>query len=377
MAVLLEIIDWTDQEENEIVRRVPQVGTADIKFGAQLIVRENQAAVFFRDGKAYDIMGPGRHTLSTLNLPLITRALSLPFGFESPFQAEVYFVSTKIFTNLKWGTREPVAFRDSELGLIRLRGFGAYTFRIVQPLLFINTLVGVRGHYLTDDVESFLRDIVVSRLNDLLGEILDTILNLPQHYDELSAAVQARVGEDFARYGVGLLDFYINSITPPEDVQEMIDARSGMGAVGDLNEFLKFKAAKALGDAAAGVGGVEGGGTGATSEGMGLGLGAGLGMMMPSILKDAMSGDKPEPTETCPKCNASIPARAKFCNNCGHQLITGMKCPSCQADLPADANFCSGCGAKVREKEQKLCPKCNFENLPEANFCNSCGEKLP
>lgn len=376
MGILLEIIDWTDQQENEMVRRVPPEGAADIKFGAQLVVRESQAAVFFRDGKAYDVLGPGRHTLSTLNLPLLTRALALPYGFRSPFQAEVYFVSTKIFTNLKWGTRDPVAFKDSELGLIRLRGFGTYTFRVVQPLLFINTLVGVRGHYLTDHVEGFLRDVVVSRLNDLLGEILDTILNLPKHYDELAAAAHARIAEDFARYGVGLLDFYINSITPPEDVQQMIDAKAGMTAVGDLNEFLKFKAAQALERAADGAGGDLGPST--TGEGMGLGLGAGLGLMLPGILKESMGETKSRaPQQACPNCSAAIPAAARFCNNCGHQVVTGMKCPECASDLPADANFCSSCGARVREAKEKPCPGCGFKNLPEARFCNNCGEKLP
>lgn len=177
MAVFLEVIEWLDDTGRTMIHRIPEKGSAEIKMGAQLVVRENQAAVFFRDGKAYDILGPGRHTLSTMNLPLLTKVLSLPFGFTSPFRVEVYFANTKIFTHLKWGTKEPVAFKDSELGLVRLRAFGTYTMRIAQPLLFINTLVGTQGIYDTDQIDDFLRDVVVSRVNDLLGELLDTVFN--------------------------------------------------------------------------------------------------------------------------------------------------------------------------------------------------------
>ena len=138
----LEILEWFDETGKEMIHRIPEQGSSDIKMGAQLVVQENQAAIFFRDGKAYDILGPGRHTLSTLNIPVLTKVLSLPFGFNSPFRVSVYFVHIKVFTDLKWGTREPVAFKDSELGMVRLRAFGNYTMRITQPLLFINTIVG-------------------------------------------------------------------------------------------------------------------------------------------------------------------------------------------------------------------------------------------
>ncbi len=372
MAVFLEIIEWFDETGRTMMHRIPEKGSAEIKLGAQLIVRENQAAIFFRDGKAYDIMGPGRHTLSTLNLPLITKILSLPFGTKSPFRVEVYFANTKIFTHLKWGTKEPVAFKDSELGLVRLRGFGTYTMRIAQPLLCINTLVGTQGIYGTAEIEDFLRDVIVSRVNDLLGEMLDTVFNLPAFYDELAAAIKGRVQEDFARYGISLLDFYINNITPPDEVQKMIDARAGMQAVGDLDGFMKFKAAKAMGDAATAEG------AGDAASGMGLGLGAGLGMLIPGMLQRTMQdGHLPASKQmSCPGCQADIPMDARFCSNCGHQVVTINKCMQCSQDLPAGANFCMNCGAKV-EKKSKNCPKCGYQALPEANFCNECGERLP
>ena len=371
MAVFLEVIEWFDDTGRTMIHRIPEKGSAEIKMGAQLVVRENQAAVFFRDGKAYDILGPGRHTLSTMNLPLLTKVLSLPFGFTSPFRVETYFANTKIFTHLKWGTKEPVAFKDSDLGLVRLRAFGTYTMRIAQPLLFINTLVGTQGIYDTDQIEDFLRDVIVSRVNDLLGELLDTIFNLPRHYDELAAAIKSRVHEDFARYGIGLLDLYINSITPPAEVQKMIDARAGMGAVGNLDQFMKFKAATAMGDAASAGGGGEAAG------GMGLGLGAGLGMLIPGMLMKSMQeGHLPSAKQVnCPACQALIPLDARFCSNCGHQIVTINKCLDCGQDLPAGANFCANCGAKV-EKKSRTCPKCGYHSVAEAKFCNQCGERL-
>lgn len=375
MSQFLEIIEWFDDTGTEMVHRVPREGSAEVKFGAQLVVRENQAAVFFRDGKGYDVIGPGRHTLSTMNLPVLTKVLSLPFGFKSPFRVEVLFVNLKVFTHLKWGTREPVAFKDKELGLVRLRAFGRYTMRVTQPLLFVNTLVGTQGVYTTEEIGDYLRDVVVSRFNDLLGERLSTILQLPQQYDELAVALKTRVGLDFERYGMELLDLFITSVSPPEEVQRMMDEKSSMGAVGDLDAFLKFKAAKAMEEAARSQG--DGAAT-AASSGMGLGVGAGMGMMLPGILMKGLKlqGGEKEPSAQCPKCFASIQFDARFCQACGHQILKANACPKCGAELPPEANFCMLCGAKV-ERVERRCPKCGAGALAEAVFCNQCGERLP
>lgn len=381
MSQFMEVIEWFDSTGEQVVHRYPESGSADVKFGAQLVVRENQAAIFFRDGKGLDVLGPGRHTLSTQNLPILTKILALPWGFKSPFRVEVYFVNLKVFTNMRWGTKDPVAFKDSALGLIRLRAFGAFTMQVTQPLLFINTLVGSKGEFETADIEDYLRSIIVSRLNDFLGETVDSMLDLPKYYDEMAVAVKVRLTEDFRKYGMELVDFYINRITPPEAVQKMIDERAGMAAVGNLDGFLKFKVAKAVGDAATSGGGRLFGG-GEASAGMGIGVGAGLGMMLPGMLFATPGGKALVPEKIvaqgkvhCPECHGEVPLDSRFCSHCGHQLVVIKKCPRCNNNVTADALFCSSCGLNL--KSELHCQHCATTLPPGTRFCFNCGEKVP
>lgn len=279
----IDVIEWRDVTGNEIVHRWPEVGPGTIKLGAQLTVRESQEAVFYRDGKALDVFGVGRHTLTTANIPLLQGLINIPFGGETPFQAEVYFVNLRTFTEMKWGTASPVIFRDSELEMVRLRAFGAYTMRVGDSQLFVNEVVGTQHMYDTDLVASWLRDFIVARFNDVLGEVMDTVLDLPKYYDQIGATMRARVGQDFENYGLELIDFLIEAITPPEAVIEMIDKRSGMAAVGDMDRFMRYQTAQAIGD----MPNAEGGG-GAAGLGLGLGAGAGMGAMMMGAMQQQM-----------------------------------------------------------------------------------------
>jgi membrane protease subunit (stomatin/prohibitin family) len=374
MGIALEILEWMDQSSDEMIHRIPEKGSLDIKLGAQVIVRDSQSAVFFKSGKATDALGPGRHTLNTLNIPVLTRILSLPWGFKSIIRCEVYFINHKIFTDLKWGTKDPVAFRDKELGLIRLRGYGAYTMRIVEPLVFLNSIVGRQALFTTEQIQSFLRDIVIARLNDLFGEKLDTILDLPKRYTEFAGMAREILSAEFGKFGLELLDFYISSITPPPEVQKRIDERSGMAAVGDLDDYLKFSVAKAFGGPPDG--------TSPAQSGAGLGLGAGIAMMAPGFLSKAFAPDqtnlKPVNIETiaCPKCGIDTPAESRYCYKCGYQIAAEKRCPSCAREVITDANFCPFCGHSLDKEEKLKCKKCGKELPSGTKFCTDCGDKL-
>jgi len=367
--IRMEVIQHAPTSPDEIVFRFPQDGTTDINMGAQLIVQENQEAVFFRDGKALDTFGPGRHTLATMNLPLITRVLTIPWE-KSPFQANVVFVNKKTFINRKWGTKEPVLFRDKELSLVRLRSFGAYSMRVNNSQVFVNEIVGGQGLYGTEELEDFYRDVIAARLADVLGENLKTIFDLPQFYDELATLMKARLAADFNKHGVELVDFVISAVTPPDEVLAKMDERAGMGAVGDLNAYMKFKAAQAMQDAAKNTSG------GVAGAGVGMGAGVGLGMVMPQMLREAMAGGQGAgPMVPCPKCNAQVPAGSKFCPTCGQTMPTNMgtmACPFCGKPVSASAKFCPECGKALNTS----CPTCGKPVAAGAKFCPECGGKI-
>ncbi len=276
----LEVIDYIDQTGQALVARVPEIGTAAIKAGAQLIVQQNQEAVFFRDGRAMDSFGPGRHTLSTANIPIITDVLTIPWE-KSPFQACVYFVGKQRFIDQRWGTRTPITVKDPDFGIVRLRGFGKYSYRVVDAPLLINEIVGTQGKLTTEEIGNYLRDVLLSGLTDLLATASVGLLQMAAKFDELSAAARVKLGDQFSKFGLELTDFVINSISPPEEVQKAIDARSSMSAIGDLRSYTVYQAANGMGR----VGAADGGGSGSAAA---IGMGAGIGMMLPPILQQAM-----------------------------------------------------------------------------------------
>lgn len=370
--VLLEALEWFDESGTEILHRLPENGSGEIKFGAQLTVRDSQAAVLFYKGKACDAYGPGRHTLKTGNIPILTKLLSAPWGMISPLRAEVFFVNLKVFSDLKWGTRDPVAFRDAELGLVRLRAHGVFNIRVVQPVLLINTLAGTMGRYTTEQVEDYLRQVIVSRFNDYLGEHLRSLFDLPGCFDDIAEGLQQRLAQDFARFGLALAGLYVTSITPPAEVQQAIDDRSRMGVIKDMDNFVRMKAAMAMEKAASGSGEA------------GAGLGLGLGMMMPAMFANLTPNGKRQDAATgktvditCKECANPIPVDARFCPFCGHQQLLNQQCSHCGKNLPPNAAFCSNCGHSAEERASKIvCPHCQADNLADAVFCNQCGQKM-
>ncbi|MFO0921006.1 MAG: SPFH domain-containing protein [Pirellulales bacterium] len=274
----LEVIDFIDQTNQSLVARVPESGTAAIQYGAQLIVQQNQEAVFFRDGRAMDTFGPGRHTLTTANVPILTKILTSPWQ-KSPFQACVYFVGKQTFLDQRWGTRQPITLRDKDFGMVRLRGFGKFAYRVADASLLINSVVGTQGRLTTEEVIGYLRDTIVSSLTDLLASSGIPLLDLPMKFDEISAAARLKLSSDFALLGLELIQFMVSNISPPEEVQKAIDARSSMAAVGDLRSYTIFQAANGMAAA----------GQNAGSAGMGMGVG--LGMVIPNVVQQALQSN--------------------------------------------------------------------------------------
>jgi len=369
-VVFLEVLEWFDRTGQEIVQRIPAQGSAEIKFGAQMIVRESQAGIFFYNGKAIHVFGAGRHTLKTANIPILNKILSIPWGMTSPLRAEAYFINMKVFPDLKWGTRDPVAFKDSELGLIRLRAFGMFNIRIIQPLLFINSLIGTMANFTTADIEAYLGKVIVSRFNDYMGGNLDTILNLPGKYEAWAEGLQKSLTDEFSRFGLDLTDLFINSITPPPDVQKLMDDRSALGLFDDMNKLMQLKTATAMEKAAENPG--------AAGQGMGMGLGFMVPSMISRMTEPQVSAPAPkEAGQKCPDCGKMIPHDAGFCPFCGHQIMVFEQCASCGKNLSPSAVFCSQCGTKAEKKKAaKFCHACGTENLMNSNYCNNCGEQL-
>jgi membrane protease subunit (stomatin/prohibitin family) len=276
VAELLDIIEWTDDSSDTMVWRFPRFDN-EIKYGAQLIVRQAQAAVFVDRGKIADVFPSGQHSLTTKNLPVLTTLLGWKYGFHSPFKAEVYFVNTRNFTNLKWGTKNPVMLRDQEFGPVRLRSFGTFVVRVCDPLRFIEEIVGTGCHFTLEDISEQLRNLIVSRLADALGESGIPVLDLAANYNELSAFLTKKIAPEFLEYGLEITKLLIENISLPLEVEQALDKRSSMGIIGNLDNFVKFQAANAMESAAKNPGGDASSGVG---MGMGFAMANQLGKML-------------------------------------------------------------------------------------------------
>lgn len=267
---LVEVIEWLDDTNDTLVYRFEDHDHA-IKVGAQLTVREGQAAVFVNEGRIADVFGPGRYELETKNLPILTKLMSWEYGFESPFKAEVYFVSTRQFTDRKWGTANPVILRDPSIGPVRVRAFGTYSFRAGDPAVLIREVVGTDGRFVTGEITDQIRHAIVSRFADVLGESRVPLYELASKYDELGVTIGERMSAEMSGYGLVLAGLLVQNISLPEQVEQALDERSKMGVIGDMDAYMKLKSAEALGDAAK----QEGGGTAGQMMGMGVGFAMG------------------------------------------------------------------------------------------------------
>ncbi|MBB3206309.1 membrane protease subunit (stomatin/prohibitin family) [Rhodopirellula rubra] len=274
---LIDIIEWIDDSQHTLVWRFPRHDN-EIKNGAQLIVRPGQMAVFVYEGEIADVYPPGHYELTTANRPVMTTLESWKYGFDSPFKAEVYFVSTRQLTDLKWGTPNPIMLRDPEFGPIRIRAFGTYTLKAVDPKALLTEIVGTDGQFGADDVTTLLRSVIQSAFADLIGSSQIAALDLASNYQQLASTLREKVVERIDdEYGLDCPQLFIVNISFPESVEKALDTRTSMGVIGDMNKFQQYQMGQAMMAAA------EGGGGGGAAEGMGLGVGMAMASrMMPA-----------------------------------------------------------------------------------------------
>ena len=339
---LIDVIEWKDDTQNTMVHRYDMNGK-EIMMGAQLTVRESQVAVFVNEGQLADVYQPGRYELITQNMPIMTALKSWKFGFNSPFKSDVYFVNTKQFLDRKWGTSNPVMMRDTEFGMIRVRAFGIYAFRVTNPETFLKEVFGTNSMFTVEDVEGQIKRSLVSGLSDAIAESKIPALDLAANYEELSQYSLKALSPKLEALGLSLTSFVIENISLPEEVEKSIDKRTSMGVVGDLNRYSQFQAAEAMREAANNPAG-----GGFTGMGVGMGAGAAMGQMFGQSMNGATQPSAPQAaTVPCVACAKHVPVGSKFCPECGAAQSTASKCTGCGAELQPDTKFCPGCGQKV------------------------------
>jgi membrane protease subunit (stomatin/prohibitin family) len=282
---LVDIVEWLDDRRDVMVWRFPRYQN-EIKHGAKLVVRESQAAVFVNEGKAADVFAPGTHDLVTKNLPILGTLKGWKYGFESPFKAEVYFVNTRLFTDFKWGTQNPVIVRDPEFGPVRLRAFGTFAVKVVDPAAFLRELTGTDPMFKTEEVAEHLRNLVVGRMTNVLGSSGIALLDLAGHLDKVGARLGDALNAECRAVGVEFAKFVVENVSLPPEVEQALDKRTQMGILGDLGRYTQLQAANALEAAAKNPGGAAG-------VGVGVGAGIGLGQAMAQAMQGGAAGTHP------------------------------------------------------------------------------------
>ncbi|MCG8569983.1 MAG: SPFH domain-containing protein [Spirochaetes bacterium] len=282
----IEVIEWTDPTTDIMVWRFPD-SDKEIKMGAQLTVRESQVAIFVNEGNIADVYAPGRYELVTQNMPILTKLMSWKTGFNSPFKAEVYFINTKQFTDQKWGTSNPIMMRDKDFGMIRLRGFGNYSYKVSDPVKFLREVFGTNQYFTTSEVAGQLKRMIISGLTDLIAESKIPALDLASNYDELSEMALKKMKDRFADFGFEIVTFYIENLSLPPEVEKMMDKRTSMGVVGNVDQYAKFQMADSIDDFAK-----KEGGSNMADMGVGMAVGNAMGNM---FTQQQQSGPTPPP----------------------------------------------------------------------------------
>ena len=336
---LLKVIEYSNERHDQIIYRFPMNDRAEIMNGSSLTVREGQVAIFLKDGRIADVFAPGRYKLTTQNLPILTSLMSWTKGFKSPFKCDVFFVETTQFAGQKWGTTNPFAMRDKDFGVIRVRGYGKYSFRVSDAKLFMLTFAGTKKEFTTDMVAEHIRGLILSQLTDIIAGSGLSAIDLSASLIKLNAIGLKELDDDFKSIGLTIVSFVVENLSFPEEVEKAIDKSSSLGILGSqMGNYTKMAAADAMRDAA------KNEGTIGTLFGMGMvgGLGA-----------SAMGAVKGEPESTgfkryCPECGGfTLNPNAKFCPECGKALDIKNTCPKCGAKVKAGSKFCGDCGAKL------------------------------
>lgn len=351
MALFLKIIEWADNSKDTLVHKFPlPKGGREINHKSKLIVRESQQAIFVHKGQICDIFPAGTYNLNTDIFPILSKLAGWKYGFQTPISVDVYFVNTKQFTGHKWGTSNPIMMRDPEFGMIRVKGYGSYAFKVDDAGVFLKELFGTNSSFVTEDITDWLKTMLVSALTDAIGESRISALDLAGNTIEFNQIVKANIQNKFKEIGLLLTNLFIENMSVPKEVEQAIDERSKLGILGDKTDvMMKVAAAEAMKDAAKnpGMGGAFMG------AGVGIGAGAGMGAVFADAFKQsntpAPEKQAAQPTSTskkCPSCGADIGAKSKFCPECGAKLPTKKFCSECGAELSSTAKFCPECGAK-------------------------------
>lgn len=337
---ILKLVEWKDNTTDTIVYRY-DLKKDYITRGSKLTVRESQACIFCDKGRMADVFLPGFYTLDTDNVPVLTRLMSWKYGFESPFKSDVFFVNTKQFTNQKWGTKNPIIIRDADYGAVRVRAFGTYSFRVIDPYVFMKELSGTVPSYKTADISEWLRSMVVTRITDIIGESKIPVLDMAGNLIELGEIVAKQLSSALKDVGVEVPAFNFENFSMPEALEKALDESTTLGILGkNMDIYVKKAQADALRDAAKNPG--------MAGSAMGAGMGVGMGMQMGHMFGNMATSSAPtsaESTIKCPSCKADIAAKSKFCPECGYAIKT--VCPKCGTKFKPGTKFCPECGEKI------------------------------